>query len=369
MRPLRSESLGRSGGGATSRAARALVLALALAIAVHGRPACADEISPAEAAVAAPAPPEEPRVVLVTDHSDAALLMLLRAELRALGISVVEVERGKDDFVPADLRAAARSLGAVAAFRVLVSSGTVEVWIADRVTGKVVLREILAQGDGTRVNERVVVAQAIELLRASLMEIEAPHVSRGEVPAPQALAQVSGFPVERERFWLSLAPTAMWSPGGPGPSLGGSLGLGLRAWRFLGVAVDAGSAVMPSRLTRPSGTAEITTRWLGADVLALRPPGAGPWRPRAGLGAVAVFTALRGLAVAPRQGYDVTLVTMAPTLHADLGYAITKNLRVTAGVGLMVPLAFSTLVFEKETVGTYGRVLVLGTVGVEAALP
>ena len=54
-------------------------------------------------------------------------------------------DKGEAEVIPRDLRRAAHERNAVAAVRVLVSSGVVEVWIADRVTGKVVLRDMLAQ--------------------------------------------------------------------------------------------------------------------------------------------------------------------------------------------------------------------------------
>jgi hypothetical protein len=125
----------------------------------------------------------------------------------------------------------------------------------------------------------------------------------------------------------------------------------------------------PARLVDTVGTAEMTTRWIGAEALALRPPGPSPWKPRAGVGIAAVFTGLHGIAVAPRSSRNDSLVAAAPTIQADLGYALTRNLRATVGASALFPLRYSTIVFAGQDVGTYGRVLVVGSLGVEAVIP
>ncbi len=293
---------------------------------------------------------------------------LLRAELRSLGVDVVEVPKGEQEVLPDDLSAAARTLHAVAAFRVLVSSRKVEVWVSDRITGKVVLRETFAEGEGSKVEERVVVVQALELLRASLMELDAAHPPHGEVPAPPSLAAAAGVRGERERFFFGLAPAVVFSPGGAGPGFAATASFGVRVGWF-GVDVVGGSDLTPARLVGAIGTAEMTTRWIGAEVLAMRPPGPSPWKPRVGAGIVAVMTTLHGIAVAPRPSMDDSLVTAAPTVHADLGYALTPNLHVTLGAAGLIPLRFSTIDFAGQDVGTYGRGFLVGSIGLEAAMP
>jgi hypothetical protein len=66
---------------------------------------------------------------------------------------------------------------------------------------------------------------------------------------------------------------------------------------------------------------------------------------------------------------DDALIAVAPTVHADLGYAPTRNFRVTLGPTALVPLRFSTIVFAGEDVGTYGRLLVVGSLGIEVVIP
>ncbi len=58
----------------------------------------------------------------------------------------------------------------------------VEIWIADRVTGKTVLREMADDG-GTPDRDAALALRAVELLRASLLEVGLPAPPPGEVPA------------------------------------------------------------------------------------------------------------------------------------------------------------------------------------------
>ena len=210
---------------------------------------------PVAAATAVPA-----TLVLVTNHQDAAIIPLLRSELEWLGMVVETVDKGQAEVIPRDLRRAAHDRNAVAAVRVLVSSGVVEVWIADRVTGKVVLRDVLAQDAGSKVSETTVVLRVVELLRASLMEVEAPHAPRGEVAAPPALYKVVGFPEQTGKLRMELAPAVIASLGGVSPSLAAAFEAGYRlSQHFTAEGVGALSLTSGS-ITRPEGKALVNSR-------------------------------------------------------------------------------------------------------------
>src|ERR1035437_9780285 len=102
---------------------------------------------------------------------DDPILPRLRAELGAMGFDLVEMLA--DDGAPARaaLEENARSLGAIAAVRLVPSGGGVEVWIVDRVTGKTVLREIVRPEGPSGEADAMVAMRAVELLRASLLAI------------------------------------------------------------------------------------------------------------------------------------------------------------------------------------------------------
>src|SRR5271170_450500 len=130
-------------------------------------------------------------VAIVTAEPNSSLTRRVRAELEGVGLDVI-VLKPPDETSPsrAPLEQAARSVGAVAAVRLIASSeGKVEVWVADRVTGKAVVRELDAPESGA--SDAAVAIGSVELLRASLMELHSGEPPHGDAPANekvQALA-------------------------------------------------------------------------------------------------------------------------------------------------------------------------------------
>jgi hypothetical protein len=108
----------------------------------------------------------------------------LRAELLDAGFDVVEVDRAPGDPRSEVEEAApdASSFATVAMSRV-ANGAFADVWISDRVTGKTVVRRIEV---GAGPNATAVLAiRALELLRASLLEVAAkPPPSEPAVSAP-----------------------------------------------------------------------------------------------------------------------------------------------------------------------------------------
>jgi hypothetical protein len=306
-----------------------------------------------------------PRVTLIQDPADLTILPRLRAELVGLGLDVRVVAKNETESLPYDLIAAARSTEAVAAFRVVVSADRADVWIADRVTGKVVLREMLPRG--AQMDGRVVALRAVELLRVSLMELDAPRAPQGEVPASPKLTETSGLLPDTERFSLSASSSLLWSPGGTSPGIGVAAAL---AWRpsWLGVRLFGGSLLSPATLTRPEGTGEVTTRWLGLDAVAQPRQTRMPWRPRAGIGFAALATDLRGVAGSPTPTYDKTVYTFSPTASVDLGWAIHRHLRVELSVAYLRPLRGVNLIVAGYQAGSYGQNILLANLGLDIVL-
>src|SRR5580700_1485508 len=130
-------------------------------------------------------------VAIVTAEPNSSLTRGGRAELRGLGVDVIVI-KPPDEGSPAraPLEQAARSVGAVAAVRLIASSeGKVEVWVADRVTGKAVVRELDAPAGGT--SDAAVAIGSVELLRASLMELHSGEPPRGDVSASDKIRSLA----------------------------------------------------------------------------------------------------------------------------------------------------------------------------------
>ena len=318
-----------------------------------------------QAAPASWAAEERPRVVLIEDPSDVIILPRLRAELIGLRLDVRMVAKHDDEALPHDLIEAARSTDAVAAFRIVVSGDRADVWIADRVTGKVVLREMLSRG--AEMDGRVVALRAVELLRVSLMELDSPHAPQGELPAPPKLTETSGLIPDVERFSLSASSSFLWSPGGT------SLGVGVAAalaWRpsWLGMRLLGGSMLAPATLSRPQGNGEVTTRWLGLDAIAQPHRTRMRWRPRAGIGLAALATEVRGVADNPTPTYEQMDYTLSPTASVGLGWAVHRHLRVELNVTYLRPLHGVNLIIAGNQAGSYGQNIFLANLGLDIVL-
>jgi hypothetical protein len=322
----------------------------------------------AESVAMPAASPSIVRIVLVTNHSDMGIVPLLRAEFEALGMHVEVEDRGPKEILPRDLNLVARRHQAVAAVRVLLAAGVVEVWIADRVTGKVVLREVIEQGGG-KVDETLVALRAVELLRGSLMELDAPHDPRGDVPPSPALRALASSVDDRERYTLGVAAAGIWSEGGSTAVPALSLALTWRAWRWFACRAWGATALVPATLSAQEGNAAFTSRWAELDVLAVTPPSMGRWRGSVGVGLGLHAISMEGRAVEPYWGDNQTLWSLAPTVSASLGYVVAGPVRVVLGAWATSMLRFSRVQFAGRDVGRYGALLAGGSVGVEVTWP
>ncbi len=334
-----------------ARALRALGFALA---AVFARPVYAAQ--------------DSARIVVVTDHADSAIIPLLRAELTQLGLEVIEVENGAHEVIAHELTETARQYHAVAAFRVLVSSHTVEVWIADRVTGNVSLREVFTQSADSNIEVRLVVLQAVELLRWCLKEVEPFHPSRGDVQQPPpTLAAYAGTQKDDSQA-LGIAPLALFSLGGATPGAGAQLDMTVR-WSWVGTRLGYGQLVFPANFETSAGRAELVSRWFAIQIVGFGRTWARRITPRIAMGVAMVSTSLHGIANPPRVATDDNLFSVAPILDGRLGYKVAPHVQLTLSFSVMLPLRSDTVVFEGQTAGTYGTLLVAPAIGIEAGIP
>ncbi|MES1208879.1 MAG: hypothetical protein ABUS79_23315 [Pseudomonadota bacterium] len=143
------------------------------------------------------------RVVLLRSSSDDALsrqgTTLLTAELQAAGFEVAEVERDPARDLRQDIDATSARLQPVATFAIRPVPGgtTVELWLADRVTGKLVIRRVdVTSGPGAAAD---LALKAVELLRGSLLEVTV-QGRPGSVPPPPAPGEVTRFVAEADRL-------------------------------------------------------------------------------------------------------------------------------------------------------------------------
>jgi hypothetical protein len=275
-------------------------------------------------------PPRAGTILLVVDERAVALATRVAAELEALGFSVESQTREPR---PAELASEARRAGAFAAIGIgPTAEGSVEITVLDRVTGKTLRRELLGRSLTDPTTRELVALRASELLRASLMEIEAPHPPRGDLPATPAVARVATAPetIRRpeRRLRLGVASGVLLAPGlSPTPLLQASLGV--RAFARLELGATLGSQLTASERSLELGRIEATARWLGLGPKLLLLPRDEHSRVALGIDAELTLLALSasGFAMdATHRGQSHFAWTPAATLGIDSKIRIHKQL-------------------------------------------
>jgi hypothetical protein len=325
---------------------------------------------------------EEPRIVLVAPRGEDRVALRIRAELRALRFVVVDADAAPGPPSRAPLEEAARSHDAVAAVRIVPSSAGVEVWIVDRVTGKTVLRDIVAADVVSPSGSATVALRVVELLRASLMELDAPRPPPGEMlpplavrdliepaaPAPRPLGPLAP-PARppRPAFAVEIGPAVLVSAGGLHPEGVVSAAVHFRPDDRLGATYFVMAPVVPSTVAGPEGAATIWIGLLGAGLRASLAPAGAAWTPSLGAGVSALWVAYEG---SPADGYAGTngdAVTLAPYLRAGLGYRVLPRLRVKADLLSGVPLRRPVVQFGDRIAAVWGEPFFAPSIGVEYA--
>ena len=199
-------------------------------------------------------------------------------------------------------------MGAIAAVRLVTSGQGTEVWVADRITGKTVIRELVASTEAD-VRPDDVALGAIELLRASLMELHSPSSPRGEADITSEVRALSYPTAERPRprtetpalpaFSLSGGPSLDLGLDGVGPSLHSQwaawLGLGQR----FGARAFASLSLLPGHHEVPEGSVEVASNVLGLGATFDFTRQDAPLVPTLGVGAAAARVETVGRARAP----------------------------------------------------------------------
>ncbi|MGK3997556.1 hypothetical protein [Sorangium sp. So ce1024] len=344
-------------------------LLLALAVLAAGPSLSAD-------ARADEAHEESPSAIAVVCPPSDRFGLRVVAELESLGFRAVILNPAADEPASrASLEAAARDADAIAAIRAVPSGRGVEVWIADRVTGKTVLREIAdGVGDADAPDRAAALAiRVVELLRASLLEAALPAPPPGELPAtPEIREKLSVHapsappppsppsPVLR----VSLAPGALLSPGGLGAAASLDLGLALMPSERVGVVAFAALPLTGARLERAQRSVDLSVQLTGVGVrLTTR---ADRWAPSADLGLALV--SLRGTGMTVRSGFgngESSAMTVVPFLRLGLAFAVTPRFRLRADILASAIAEGVSIQSAERDIATWGQPMMLSSAGVD----
>jgi hypothetical protein len=264
----------------------------------------------------------------------------LRAELTDAGFEVVEVDRAPGD---ADSRAEVEDANDTTSFATVAinragPSALADIWISDHVTGKTVVRRL--EVDGSSEPAAVLAIRALELLRASLLELAAVP------PEEPASGPPRSAPSDVLR-WIEPALPAREPPRdffrGPaidvgalavhglrgvdlavGPTLRGSTGF---AGRWFGRLTLAGPLVGPV-VRAPAGSASIRQEFASLDLgwaSRVEPLGVFAW-----VGAGVFDLHVTGSAIAPFHSTSDSVVSFLATAGVGGVARIGPSVAVTA---------------------------------------
>ena len=311
-------------------------------------------------------------ILLVVDERAGALATRVAAELEALGFSVRSQTREPR---PAELATEARRAGAFAAIGIgPTAEGTVEITVLDRVTGKTLRREVLGRSLTDPTTRELVALRASELLRASLMEIEAPHPPRGELPPTPIVARVAVAPetIRRpdRRLRLGAESGVLVAPGlSATPLL--QAALGVRVVERLELGATLGSQLTASGRVFDEGRIEATARWLGAGPKILLLPRRDTSNVALGLEAQLTLLGLSAsgfAADATHRGQSQFVWALASTLGLDSKIRVHKQLWWAIKPSLGFAFSELSLRADGRDVRIWGRPWLQCSTGVEVEL-
>jgi hypothetical protein len=110
----------------------------------------------------------------------------LGAVLLAAGFDTIEVEAPREIDARGAIEQAGEGAGAFATLSLwpVARSSAIDVWIADSMTHKTSVRRIAGEVQKKPALPRLIALHAVELLRASLLEVESPS-AKGDEPSPE----------------------------------------------------------------------------------------------------------------------------------------------------------------------------------------
>jgi len=285
------------------------------------------------------------RVLIGQGQDPSGFELRIRAELEAAGFTVLIVPIDMRGDPRRELDIASRREEAGAAILCLSAMGYVEIWIADRVTGKVVLRHVQIPVGADDADSFVALA-TVELLRASFLEVTTSHRAVQSVKPDGVVARlIAPRPEEKkpekapiQRVSIQVSPTVFVSRFDGAPMLDLFMGLDIRFYRQLELAFTALIPLVPSRVESPAGSALVRSGagGIGLDYSIAKP--GRRLRGDTGMGWTLLFYQINGSPAEGYLGHEALKITSSPYLRGGLEVVLATHLRLRIdlimGVGL-----------------------------------
>ncbi|MGC4067478.1 MAG: hypothetical protein QM784_23085 [Polyangiaceae bacterium] len=332
-----------------------------------------------------------PRVIVVTTHSESTTALRLEAELRSMDVEVIRVTSSDDGtHIRQSLQRLAKEQGAFAAVRIVPTGDEAEVWVADRVTGKTLVREVISGGNVEGFDEAISLG-AVELLRASLLEVATVEDLKGDVEPEATPTKLLPKPTQQKRdgaasrqgsrllgdnrdgaqppvvAWLGIEPGVVFGVGRL--KAGATLELDLKV---LGRAGLGGQLFASLPLSGQSVEVREDKALLRAQQIALMgcyAPTVGALNPSMSAGLQTTSVTSTGETSPPNYAQEQRRVRIAPVARLGVAYRFMPSLglRLDGTASYQTePLAIRMLGRE---VAEFGRPTISVALGIELGIP
>jgi hypothetical protein len=309
-------------------------------------------------------------------------LTRLRAELTAAGFEITEVERHGEDA----REAAEAEQGATGAFATIAivprTADAADIWIADRITGKTVVRRIQVPGGTGRDAGAVLAVRAVELLQASLLEAREPApaepVSTPAAPPPPATvvpSDVSAWMQARRppseprsgdaHFSLQAGAGVIHSFAGVGPAFLPVIGLAYRLTTDVAIGLRAGGPAFAADLKAIGGTIAARQEMLSLEIRYEFLSRAASVRPFAIGGVGAYHLGVVGAASPPYKGESDDLFAALFALGPGAKVRLGERVSIVGDLRLLFVAPKPTVRAAGAEVGSMSRPSLFGEVAAD----
>jgi hypothetical protein len=313
------------------------------------------------------------RVVIVRDRTDRGLDragLRLSAELRAAGFEVEERESSGDDD-PRQLMEDVATAGpfATVLLRRAHAGAATDVWVADHVTHKTVVRRLAARGVGDAA-ARSLALRVVELMKASLVEgLVLPPSEDDDTGSGDAAVSPAPAPVHPPADVASWAGEGLRAPGAPGvpaivvslgaaaayagPDVGASFAPGFEVgWRpseRWSLDFFAAAPALGARVEAREGNATVQQE-LALVEGALHALSSGPLRGFVSLGVGAYHLDMTGYATPPFYGGHAEAWAALASLGAGMWLHLAGSASLLVDARELIALPRPAIVFGAERV-------------------
>ncbi len=299
------------------------------------------------------------------------MLLDVEAELKTGGFLPLLIPE-EDDSIP--LSKAAAEAGTDAAIRILSNGRGVAVFVADPSRRMFLSTNVTAQETEGR-EGAVLAIKAVEAVRVGLMQIldeerqkapPPPPVAAAKAP-PSSPATVPPRP-SKERVLTAVMPSATFGFGDIPPAFQIALDLTVKPVQRLRLFVFGLMPTAASTLHSSVGSAHIRMGFVAVGLSVDVGKTDGRVSPHVGMMGGAWFLSVKGRASLPFYSEDTSGVVGAAASQIGAAVRLTRIVSLRGDVLLGVTFPEPLIRFEGKRVGSFGRPLLCGTLGIEITL-